>query len=128
MQPRKAGERSQPIIRRDNMSLYSDYLLERTQDYIIETDKGFATYRYVNINTVYIIDLYVCPEFRKQRVASDLSAIIMRLAKERGCTKMVGSVVPSNKGSTESVQVLLAHGMKLQSCTNDFILFEKEIL
>jgi predicted GNAT family acetyltransferase len=109
------------------MSLYADYLKERTNDQIIESEKGFATYRFLNDKSVYIVDLYVKPEFRKQGVASDFSAIIMERAKERGCTKMIGSVVPSAHGSTESVKVLFAHGMRIESCTNDFVLFSKEI-
>ena len=52
---------------------------------------------------------------------------IAKIAKKEGCTKMLGSVVPSAKNSTISLKVLLAYGMTLQSSTNDFIIFEKEI-
>lgn len=109
------------------MSLYAEYLKERTKDEITEGDWGFITYRFTDEKTCYIVDIYVIPELRKQGVASDKAAIVMGLAKERGCTKLLGSVVPSTKGSTDSLKVLLAYGMRLDSCTNDFILFSKEI-
>ncbi len=109
------------------MSLYAEYLAERLGDHIIENEKGFATYRYTDETTVYIVDIYVRPDFRKQGVAGDIADYIMELAKKKGCTKMLGSVVPSAKGSTESIKVLLGYGMSVDSCTNDFILFRKAI-
>jgi len=110
------------------MSMFADYLQERTEDRIIESGQGFVTYRFVDKDTVYIMDIYVKPEFRKQRVASDFSDKVMEIAKKRGCKKMIGSIVPSNKGSTTSLRVLLAHGMRLDSSTNDLIIFSKEII
>lgn len=102
--------------------------MERTNDEILETEKGFITYRYIeNAKSVYIIDLYVKPEFRNSHEASQMADAVCKEAKERGFTKLLGSVVPSNKGSTSSLKVLLAYGMRLQSSTNDFIFFEKEI-
>jgi len=109
------------------VSLYAEYLAERTTDQIIETHNAFATYKFLDKDTCYIIDIYVLPEFRKSGVASDIADIIKGIAKEKGCTKLIGSVVPSAKGSTTSVKVLLGYGMKLQSSTNDFVVFEKEI-
>jgi GNAT superfamily N-acetyltransferase len=109
------------------MSQYAEYLKEKTQDLIIETDKGFLTYRYVDEKTVYIIDLYVLPEWRNTNVASKLADSVCYEAKDKGCINLLGSVVPSNKNSTASVKVLLAYGMNLKSSSNDFIVFEKEL-
>lgn len=110
------------------ISMYSEYLKERTEDDIIETEKGFVVYRYTDATTCYIVDIYVKPEFREQGVASDIADYVMRSAKSKGCTKLIGSVVPSAKGSDTSLRVLQAYGMKLDSCTNNFILFSKEIV
>jgi GNAT superfamily N-acetyltransferase len=108
--------------------MYGRYLIEKTNDHILETDKGFATYRYLDENkTVYIVDLFVLPDFRKEHVASTIADQIVELARHVGCTKLLGSVVPSNKNSTDSVRVLLAYGMSLKSSSNDFLVFEKEI-
>lgn len=109
------------------MSMHAEYLRERTHDQILETEEGFATYRYIDEKTVYIIDLYVRPDFRKTNKASLMADSIVLEAKEKGCTKLLGSVVPSTKNSTISLKVLLGYGMSLQSSTNDFIVFQKEI-
>ncbi len=109
------------------MSFYAEYLKEKTNDQILETDIGFATYRFVDEKTVYIVDIYVAPDFRRSGKASIMADGVVDIAKKRGCTTLIGSVVPSNKGSTDSVKVLFGYGMKLKSSGVDFILFEKEI-
>lgn len=109
------------------MSMYGAYLKERLGDDIIENEKGFATYRFVGEDTVYVIDVYVHPDFRKQGVASDFSDTIMEIGKKRGCTKMITSVVPSPNGSTNSIRAIIAYGFELDSAANGFILFKKDI-
>lgn len=110
------------------MSMWANYLKEKTEDLMRETEHGFATYKYIDEKTVYIMDLYVDPDFRKSNVASKLADSIIEEAKGKGCVKLLGSVVPSNKNSTASLKVLLAYGMVLKSSSNDFIVFEKEIV
>ena len=77
--------------------------------------------------TVYIVDLYILPDFRREHVASFLADSIVEEAKLKGCNKLLGSVVPSNKNSTTSLKVLLGYGMVLESSSNDFIVFRKDI-
>jgi ribosomal protein S18 acetylase RimI-like enzyme len=109
-------------------SMYGLYLKEKTDDLIKETEQGFATYRYLDDSkTVYIIDLYVHPDFRQTNIASTIADNIVEEAKAKGCIKLLGSVVPSNKNSTVSLKVLLAYGMSLESSSNDFIVFKKGI-
>lgn len=109
------------------MSLYSDYLTERTNKSVIETDSGFITYSFTDENTCYIEDIYIRPDFRKTREASKLADQVAEIAKSKGCTKLLGSVIPSTKNSTTSLKVLLGYDMKLLSSVNDFILFSKDI-
>ena len=110
------------------MSLYAKYLTERTNDRILEIGHGFATYRLLpEQKAAYIIDIFVDSDFRKAGSAAQMADEIAKIAKKEGCTKLLGSVVPSAKNSTISLKVLLAYGMTLQSSTNDFIIFEKEI-
>jgi len=109
------------------MSMYSEYIKEKLGDDVIETEQGFATYRFSDPTTVYILNIYIRPDYRKSGAATDIADIIRDIAKKKGCTKMLGSVVPSTKDSTISLKVLLGYGMKLDSSTNDFILFSKEI-
>lgn len=108
-------------------SLYAAYLKERTDDEVLETDTGFAVYRFTTPNTCYIVDIYVHPNFRKSQIASAMADQIVNIAKEKGCTSLIGSVVPSKKNSTTSLKVLLGYDMILDSSANDFIVFRKDI-
>lgn len=110
------------------MSLYGDYITERTTDRIIEGALGFATYRYINDGkSVYIVDIYTVPEQRKKGAASQLADLVVKEAKEHGCIELLGTVVPSMKGSTDSIRVLLAYGFDVHIASNDVIVFRKEI-
>lgn len=110
------------------MSFYADYLKEKTNDLVIETDEGFITYRFLNNNkTVYITDIYIVPACRRKHVASSFANEVVKEAKKVGATELIGSIVPSNKNSTASLHVLLGYGMLLNSANNDFIVFRKEI-
>ncbi len=108
------------------MSMYHDYIKEYTDLHVLETEDGFVTYSISNL-TVYIQNIYVKPSLRKSGVASRLADQICALAKEQGCTMLLGSVQPSAKNSTASIQILLAYGMKLMSATNDMIYFKREL-
>lgn len=108
-------------------SLYASYLSERTNDKIIETLEGFVTYRYINTKTVYIVDIYTCPECRGAGVASRFADKVVVEAKAKGCTELIGTVVPSAKNSTISLKVLIGYGMTLDSSSQDLIVFKKEI-
>lgn len=108
-------------------SLYAQYVEEHTHGFIYENDHGFATYVFPDEKTCYIKDIFVRPEFRKSGVASDISAFIEQIAKQRGCTRLWGSVTPSAKDATISLKVLLAYGFHVVSASQDFILFEKDL-
>lgn len=112
------------------MSMHADYVRERLGDEILERAEGFATYRFVDDKgtpCVYIVDIYTHPDFRKTRVASDMADQIVGRAKIRGCKRLLGTVSPTAKNATDSLRVLLGYGMSLYSCSNDLIIFRKEI-
>jgi hypothetical protein len=48
---------------------------------------------------------------------------IEAIAKQRGCTRLLGSVTPSAKNATISVLNLLTYGFKVVSANNDFYSF-----
>jgi len=109
-------------------SMYAQYLRELTTDSIIETDFGFATYRFLaDAKTVYLADIFVLPNHRKKDVATNLADQVADIARKQGYTKMIGGVRPSANGSTISIQVLLGYGMTVQSAVNDYIVFEKPL-
>lgn len=110
-------------------SLYAQYITERTNDKIIELPQGFATYRYFpHTKSCYIVDIYVQPEFRKSGIASEMANMIAAEAKKDGYTSLIGTVSPSANHSTDSMRVLMAYGMKLDSSERDVIVFKKDIV
>jgi predicted GNAT family acetyltransferase len=109
------------------MTLYGQYISEREDKHIVESSRGFLTYSFTN-NAVYIQDLYVKPEFRKTGEAAKMADKVARLAIDKGYIKMIGSVVPSTKGSTSSMKVLLAYGFELDSSADNFIVFKKDLV
>lgn len=108
------------------MSLYAKYIEERLGKQIIESDKSFVVYSFTE-DAVYISDVYIDKEYRRTGEASRLGDKVTEIAKSKGYNKLLGSVQPSTKGSSESMQMLLAYGFKLDSSTNDFILLKKEV-
>ena len=110
------------------MSLYAQYLSEYVGDRIVETPKGYATYRFMNDNkSVYIIDIYVIPDERKTGYGSSLAEEIVQRAKKVGSTELLGTVSLKANNPSDSFKVLLAYGMKPFSATNDIVIFRKDI-
>lgn len=108
-------------------SLYARYLKERTDDLILETQEGFCTYRYLNENQVYIIDLYVIPEFRQKWHATSMANVVCHEARTKGCKELIGTVVPSCKNTNASILTLLAYGMEVKSSSDNLIVFKKDL-
>ena len=73
----------QKVDKLSKMSNFGAYILEREGKYILEDERGFATYTYLQ-DCVYIEDIYVRPEFRKQGVGSQWADAICIEAKENG--------------------------------------------
>jgi ribosomal protein S18 acetylase RimI-like enzyme len=109
------------------MSLYAQYLSERTNDGILETEEGFATFRYLNEKEVYIIDIFVRPELRQSGLAGQLANIIVEDAKKRGCVTLFGTINLLTKGADISLKVLQGYGMRLHSAENNIIVMKKDI-
>lgn len=110
------------------MSMYAEYIREKTSDLITETSRGFIVYRFLeDKRSVYIVDLYIVPEWRNKKEAWSMADEVVTLAKSRGCTRFMAGLVPSNKKSTDSLKVLLAYGLLLDSSSTDFIVLGKDI-
>lgn len=109
-------------------SNYALYLYEREGFEIVESDKGFASYKiYPENKECYIRDIFVRKEFRKENVASKMADEITIMAKEHGCTHLTGSVDSTLDSSTISTKVLLAYGFKILKNNFSMIIFSKEI-
>lgn len=107
-------------------SMYAQYVLERANKYVLENDKGFATYFFV-ADGIYAEDVWVRPEFRRTDVATKFGDQIAQVGISKGFKRMYGSVKPSANGSTDSLKFLLAYGFQLLESGPDAIILVKGI-
>jgi len=109
--------------------MYLDYIRERQPGkYVIQEEHGFCVYSFTDDDTaVYIEEIYVKPEFRKSGLSHSLRSQVEEIARQKGCITLLGTVVPSCRGATTSIKVLLGNGLKLLSAENDLIWFFKEL-
>jgi GNAT superfamily N-acetyltransferase len=110
------------------MSLYADYVKEREEKQVIENEDAFCKYSISEKEKYcYLEDLYVRQESRKTGIGQRMTDFICILAKNKGCKKLITSVVPSAKGSQYSMKVILKYGFKLRSSDYNIIFFEKDL-
>lgn len=107
-------------------SLYAQYIEERANKYILETEIGFATFSY-GPEHVYLEDVYIVPEHRNLKNASKFADEVALIAKEQGKKQLISSVCPQANGSTTSLKVLLGYGFELLNSDNNLIYFVKDI-
>ncbi len=109
------------------MSLYADYIKEREDKEIVESDLGFATFKTFPNGECYLQDLYVAPQMRKSGLATTMTNQIVQIAKERGCHTLVGSVCTDDNNATRNMKVFLSYGMQIQRVVGNIILLNKSI-
>jgi len=107
-------------------SKYAMYIKELKNFEMYEDDKGFITYGIME-DGIYIEDIYVLPEHRKEKTASYYADLVADKAKKEGYKCLYGSVVPSLQNSHYRNLVLLGYGFKIHSATQDLIWYKKEI-
>lgn len=109
------------------MDHYLKYVAEREGLNFILEPEGFATYKQIAKNSVYLQDVFVLSEFRKTGVASKLTDKVGLIAKEMGCNTLITSVCTDAIGATTSLKVILAYGFELKSVGGNMIYFSKEL-
>lgn len=108
-------------------SLYGMYIAEREDKDIIESDKGFATYKLFDNGECYIQDLYIVPGYRQSGFATEMTNKIVDIAKERGCHTLIGSVCSDDKSATRNMKVFLAYGMQISNIIGTMIFLKKNL-
>lgn len=108
------------------MSHYANYIKERENYEIVENENGFATFAQVG-DSVYLRDIYIVPEKRKTGAGKQFLQHVESWAKEKGISKILGTVCPSANGSTVSMKAILAVGFELMSSEKDMVYFIKNI-
>ncbi len=109
------------------MSLYADYIREREGFETIEVEHGFATYKRLNDDEFYLRDICVAKPHRKEGIATILSEMIARIAREAGATKLIGSVSLRANGIEVSILALIGDGFKFSHSTESMLYFVKDI-
>jgi GNAT superfamily N-acetyltransferase len=108
------------------MSLFAQYVNELTNSHVLEWSQGFIWYE-INGDECYAREVFVEPVARRTGLVRDMEAELIRIAKEAGCKRLSGSVIPTNNGSTDSLRFMLAMGYSLRSSSVNFISFVKEL-
>lgn len=108
-------------------SLYAQYIKERENKDIVESDKGFATYQIFDNGECYIQDIFVAPEFRSQKVSYDMEKEISHIAKEKNCHSLIGSVCLDTNHASRNLQILLNDKWHLYKIIGNMIFVKKDI-
>jgi len=109
--------------------LYADYILERENSHYYETDYGFVTYREED-NHIYLVDMYIKPEYRKKGNGRQFVQYVENIAKEWNKPSVITSVSLEAKGAETSTQAILFCGFKFYSVNENssMVYFIKGVL
>lgn len=109
--------------------LYAEYILERENSHYYENDFGFVTYKEEN-TSVYLMDMYIKPEFRKKGNGRQFVQYVENIAREWNKTSVITSISLEGKGIEASTQAILFCGFKFYNINenNSLIYFIKGVL
>lgn len=106
--------------------MYLDYVRDRLGKDGVEMEEGFAIWQFIG-DAIYLEDIYVKPEFRKNHCATMIADYVAQVGRTEKKVYMLGTVLPTATGATESLKVLLAYGMRLLKIEDGLIWFYKEL-
>ena len=109
------------------LSLYAQYLQERSNRGILETEDGFMTFEYLPEDFVYIVDMFVKKESRNKYVATEMADKICEQAVKDGKKFLLGSIDAGAKNAAESTKVLEAYGMTVHKVAPPMIYYIKKL-
>ena len=109
------------------MELYAQYIKERENMSLVHVEHGFATYKKIDADTYYLVDIFVEKGFRRNGIASSLSESVKQIALNDGAKRLLGSVDITSNGVTESMQAILSDGFRYSHSAGNGIFFLKEI-
>jgi ribosomal protein S18 acetylase RimI-like enzyme len=108
------------------MQLYRAYLKERENAELIERSWGWCSYR-VEADHVYLIDIYVLPQYRQHGKGTELLAAVENVARECGRPAVLGSIATNVQGADKMYNIMHGLGFKIHSSDKDIIYMIKEI-
>jgi GNAT superfamily N-acetyltransferase len=109
-------------------SLYAQYILEREGVSCLEFADGFITYK-IEGPQCFVRDFFVQRSHRSLGVGHQLIDRVIEIAKEKGCSFIACSVVPTANGSHQSMRAILHpdYSFKLWYSEKNLIFFRKEL-
>jgi ribosomal protein S18 acetylase RimI-like enzyme len=100
---------------------------ERQGCKFIETEYGFVGYR-LGDDIVHLQDLYIKPEFRNKKKAHRLADMVVKIAKDGGCNKLLTHVSLTDSVSNhENLKTILSYGFRMIKSTDNCLYFMKDI-
>ena len=94
------------------MNLFAKYLKEKDGiEYLEIKDKAFCTF-IIQSDSIYIVDIYVIPKFRKGQVASKLADRVAEVGKNLGKKFLLGAVEKGSKAEETNKKVLTGYGFE----------------
>lgn len=106
------------------MSLWADYHKERLLRDTIEKEYGFITYA-IRDKECFIADIYIKPDLRQIKLASELVDAVFAIAKQKDCEYVTCSVILDTTSPELSAKSALGYGFKFINAHNNIITFKK---
>lgn len=108
------------------MSLYAQYVKEREGAVTVETSEGFYSYK-VDGDYIFIVDLYVVPEYRAKKVGSKFGREIEDITRELGKSTILCSASLESLNSSDAIAFIIMNGYEIINYTDTQVFFKKEI-
>ena len=108
------------------MSLYADYMSEVYGKNVIENESSIVVWT-MKDDIFYLEDIYIKPDLRDQGLGKKFMELIVQIAKNNGCTKLLGSITLLNKYRDENMMKFLKYGFSLHSLSDNIIYMIKDI-
>lgn len=108
------------------MQLYRAYLKERENAELLERPWGWCSYR-VEADHVYLIDIYVLPQYRQHGKGTELLVAVEGVTREVGRPAVLGSIATNVPGADRMYAIMFGLGFKIHSSDKDIIYMIKEL-
>lgn len=109
-----------------SLSLYGQYIKERSNRGILEIDGAFATFDYIG-DMVYIVDIFVAKEKRRSKVGFELADTIVKQAISDGKKFLIGTVDTGTPVASDSLKFQIAYGLRAFKTVDQMIFLSKPI-
>lgn len=108
------------------MSLWKEYLLEREGKLVIEDDDSLVSYC-IEGDVCLIGEVYIKKEKRHGPKARQMLEQIKTIAKDAGCTRLLGTVNPGDRNAQRNLAIQIALGFNKIGETNQLIVLAMQL-